>query len=126
MNWSVIWGVWRRAGGAVRAAAGSLTPRGWGLLAAVIVAVVIWLLILAWGQARYDAGRTSGAAEADARWRAAAQRLEQRLDRSAAAADRREADRIRNHQAAVAEEKEKIDEAVDAGRSPLDVLFGGL
>lgn len=126
MSWGVIWGVWRRAGGAVRAAAGSLTPRGWGLLGAVIVAVVIWVLILAWGQARYDAGRTAGAAEADARWRAAAQRLEQRLDRSAAAADRREADRIRDHQAAVAEEKEKIDEAVDAGRSPLDVLFGGL
>ncbi len=126
MNWGVIWGVWRRAGGAVRAAAGSLTPRGWGLLGAVIVAVVIWVLILAWGQARYDAGRTAGETEADARWRAAAQRLEDRLDRSAAVADRREADRIRDHQAAVAEEKEKIDEAVDAGRSPLDVLFGGL
>ena len=68
----------------------TLTARGWGLLAAVIAAVVIWVLILAWGQARYDAGRTAGAAEADARWRAAAQRLEQRLDRSAAAADRRE------------------------------------
>ena len=109
-----------------RALASTLTPRGWGLLGAVIVAVVIWLLILAWGQARYDAGHAAGAAEADARWRAAAQRLEQRLDRTAAVADRREADRIRDHQAAVAQEKEKIDEAVDAGRSPLDVLFGGL
>ena len=113
-------------GGVARALTSTLSARGWGLLIALGVAVVIWLLILAWGQARYDAGHAAGAAEADARWEAAADRVRQRLNRSAGRADAREAGRIRQHQAAVAEEKEKIDEAVADGRSPLDVLFGGL
>ncbi len=113
-------------GGVARALTSTLTARGWGLLIVLGVAAVIWLLILAWSQARYDAGHAAGAAEADARWRAAARRLEQGLDRSADRADAREAARIRQYQAAVAEEKEKIDEAVADGRSPLDVLFGGL
>ena len=45
-------------------------------------------------------------------------------EKAASAADRREAPRIENHAAQVAAEKEKIDEAIAAGSSPLDVLFG--
>lgn len=97
-------------------------PRGWIALVILVALIVAGLWILAWGERRYAAGE----AAADARWEAAAERLEDRARNAADKADAAEADRIRNHQAAVAEEKEKIDEAVAAGRSPLDVLFGGL
>lgn len=100
----------------------ALTPHAWiavalGAVAAVVILIVV---VLSWGQSRYDAGVT----DTDARWVEAGQRLEEQARTSAVAADRREAPRIENHAAQVAEEKEKIDEAVAAGSSPLDVLFG--
>ncbi len=100
----------------------ALTPHAWAAVALGAVAAIIILIVvvLSWGQSRYDAGVTA----TDARWVAAGKRLEEQAATSADAADRREAPRIENHAARVAEEKEKIDEAVAAGASPLDVLFG--
>ena len=106
----------------MRALFHALTPHAWAAvaLAAVASIVILVVVVLSWGQSRYDAGVTA----TDARWVEAGRRLEEQAATSADAADRREAPRIENHTARVAEEKEKIDEAVAAGSSPLDVLFG--
>ena len=100
----------------------ALTPHAWAgvAVAAVAAAIILIVVVLSWGQSRYNAGVTA----TDARWGEAGRRLEERAATSAAAADRREASRIENHAANVAEEKEKINEAVAAGSSPLDVLVG--
>lgn len=84
-------------------------------LAAIIIAVLMW------GQSRYDAGVEA----TDAKWVAAGQKLQDQARASGRAADVREADRIEDHAARVAAEKERIDDAVAAGSSPLDALFGG-
>lgn len=98
----------------------ALDPRAW--LAAgcsVLLLLLVWA-VLAWGQSRYDAG----VQDADAKWEEAAERLQDKALESASEADRNEAERQGDHMAQVAEEREKIDEAVAAGDSPLDVLFG--
>ncbi len=79
-----------------------------------LVAAILW-----WGNSRYQAGVT----DTDAKWRAASARLAEQAGRSADAATRREAPRIAAHAAQVAAEKEKIDDAIAEGRSPLDALF---
>lgn len=88
---------------------------------AILVAALAWA-VMAWGQARYDAG----VSDTDAKWVEAGRRLEAQARSAGRAADTREADRIKDHAAEVAEEKEKIDAAIAAGDSPLDVLFGGV
>lgn len=90
---------------------------GVGLLLILVVAVGV----MVWGQSRYDAG----VRDTDAKWKAAGLELARKAEASGRIADVREANRIEAHTAAVAEEREKIDEAVAAGDSPLDVLFGG-
>ncbi len=91
----------------------------WFLLGALtaLIGLGLW-----YGHARYQ----DGVSDTDARWKAAGERLAKRAEKSALGADKREADRIEDHAAEVAAEKERIDEAVAAGDSPLDVLFGGL
>lgn len=100
----------------------ALSPHAWAAVALGVAAAVVILIVvvLSWGQSRFDAGVT----DTDARWVEAGRRLEEQAATSADAADRREAPRIENHAAQVAAEKEKIDEAVAAGSSPLDALFG--
>jgi len=88
----------------------------------ILAAIALLIAVLAWGQSRYDAG----VEDTDAKWKAAGEKLARQARAAATEADRREARRIEDHQARVAEEREKIDEAVAAGDSPLDVLFGGM
>lgn len=97
---------------------GRLVAAAGGLLLLVALTVAV----LAWGDARYR----EGVKDTDARWLEAGRRLEAEAKEAGTVADRREAERIGEHTARVAEEKEKIDEAVAAGDSPLDVLFGGV
>lgn len=82
--------------------------------AVTLVALFIW-----WGNARHS----QGVEETDAKWQLAADKLARDASKSADAATRKEAPRIAAHAAQVAAEKEKIDEALADGRSPLDVLF---
>ena len=82
--------------------------------AIALVAAVLWF-----GNSRYQAG----VRDTDAKWEAAAALLAEQARKSANAATRREAPRIEAHAAQVAAEKEKIDEAIAEGRSPLDALF---
>lgn len=103
---------------AILASIGKLFPlKTWLLIGAAlaVVAAVLWF-----GHARYQAG----VRDTDAKWEAAGERLAAQAEKAGTVADRREADRIEDHAAAVAAEKERIDEAVADGRSPLDVLFG--
>lgn len=82
--------------------------------AVALIALFIW-----WGNERH----TQGVEETDAKWQLAADKLAAEAAKSADAATRREAPRIAAHAAQVAAEKEKIDEAIAEGRSPLDALF---
>lgn len=82
--------------------------------ALAVVAAVLWF-----GHSRYQAG----VRDTDAKWEAAAAVLAEQARKSGDAATRREAPRIAAHAAQVAAEKEKIDEAIAEGRSPLDALF---
>lgn len=100
---------------------GALTPRAWKALGLIAVVALLIFGVLAWGNSRYDAG----VADTDAKWKKASEDLARAAAKSGDAADAREAQRIRNHASRVADEKEKIDEAVATGASPLDVLFGG-
>lgn len=96
------------------------SPLGKVLLALLVILLLI-LAVLSWGQSRYDAG----VADTDAKWEEAGRKLEGQARASGKAADVREADRIEDHAARMADQKEKIDEAVARGDSPLDALFGG-
>lgn len=87
--------------------------------ALALAAIVIGILM--WGQSRYDAGVVA----TDAKWVAAGQKLQDQARASGRAADVKEADRIEDHAARMAAEKERIDDAVAVGGSPLDALFGG-
>lgn len=97
----------------------ALSPRAWGYIGFGLLSLAVWLLILAWGNSRYNAGVT----DTDVKWQAASAELAKKAANSADAATRQEAPRIVNHAAQVAAEKERIDEAVADGRSPLDQLF---
>lgn len=82
-------------------------------------AIVVVVAVLWFGHSRYQAGVRA----TDAKWEAAAEKLADQARQSSDAATRREAPRIEAHAAKVAAEKEKIDEAIAEGRSPLDALF---
>jgi glycerol dehydrogenase-like iron-containing ADH family enzyme len=97
----------------------AVTPRQWLIVGAGLAIIALWLTILAWGNSRYRAG----VADTDAKWTEASDRLAEQARASADVATRREAPRITAHAAQVAAEKEKIDEAIAEGRSPLDALF---
>lgn len=103
----------------LRSIPGWLSPKGWMVVGVLAGVLILWITILAWGDRRYDAGVT----DTDAKWEEASAKLAAQAAKSADAATRREAPRIANHAAQVAAEKEKIDDAIDEGRSPLDALF---
>jgi hypothetical protein len=107
-----------KVGSIIGTVAGFFPLKTWLLIAGAlaVVAGVLWF-----GHARYQAG----VRDTDAKWEAAGERLVKQAQKAGTNADRREAARIEDHAAAVAAEKERIDEAVAAGGSPLDVLFGG-
>lgn len=94
----------------------------WVALFALILLAVFWWSLMAWGQARFDAG----VAAADARWAEASRRLEAQAREAGSAADLKEAERIEDHAAETAAERERLNDAIDRGDSPFDVLFGGV
>lgn len=88
----------------------------YGLIILAIVGAVLWL--------RADA-YSDGVNATDAKWVAAGERLKQQAEQAAGAANAASATRTAAEVERVREEKERLDEAEAAGRSPLDVLFGG-
>ena len=78
------------------------------------MAAILW-----YGHSKYRAG----VRDTDAAWHAAEEKLKARAVGAAAAADRAAAGHEAEHAKAVAEEKERINEAVSDGRSPFDGMF---
>lgn len=89
-------------------------------LGVVVFVAGAWLALHAWGNHRYDQGREDN----ERAWRAAEAKLQAQARKATAGANAGAATREAEHAAAVAKEKDRIDDAIRAGDSPLDVLFG--
>lgn len=84
------------------------------LILGLVVLAVLWL--------RHDAYR-DGERATDSRWKAAEAKLHKQAAATAGRASEKADERAADHVEQVAKEKERIDEAIDAGTSPFDVLF---
>jgi hypothetical protein len=94
--------------------------KSWLILGGVVLLILaLWLALVAYGNARFNAG----AKHEEAKWLEASAALAAEAKKSADRATRREALRIEEHAAKVAAEKEKLDAAAADGTSPLDALF---
>ena len=96
-------------------------PRwAWFAIGGVLLLVAFYIVLDAYGDSRFDAGKD----KADAEWKAAEAELLEKAANSRNEADKKAASRAAEHVAKVQDEKEKIDAAVKEGSSPIDVLFG--
>lgn len=86
----------------------------------LLILAAFYLTLDAYGDSRYDAGKS----KADAEWKLASDRLIQKSQNAGTKADTASAARQADFAAKVEDEKEKVDAAVAEGSSPLDVLFG--
>lgn len=98
--------------------------QGYRLLALALGALLLFAAVVfgirAYGSERYRAG----VADTDQKWREAAEKLQEKSLASGKKADVEAAKREAVYADKLAEEKERIDDAIDAGGSPLDVMFG--
>jgi hypothetical protein len=78
-----------------------------------------------WGNSKFNAGKSEGIAETDAKWEAASAKLKEDAAKSATKADDKAAERLAEHVEEMTADQEKVDEAIREGTSPLDALFGG-
>lgn len=102
-------------------AALAAVPRwAWIALGAVLLLVAFYFMLDSYGDARYDKGK----ADADAAWQAASDKLIAKSQAAGTKADKAAAARQADFVAKQEDEKEKIEEAIEQGESPLDVLFG--
>lgn len=95
--------------------------RAWlfGAIALVLFALLILGALDRYGDKRYAQGRE----DSDLLWREAEAKLRAQERAAAGAADTDAAIREADHAASVAEEKEKLDDAIRQGQSSFDVLF---
>lgn len=89
-------------------------------LAFALALLIVWRLLVAYGDARYK----QGVSDNELAWRTAEAKMHERERIAAGAADEGAAVREEAHAEAVSQEKERINEAVREGHSPIDVLFG--
>lgn len=89
------------------------------ILALVAVVAAFYAVLDAYGDSRYEAGE----AHADEKWKEAEQAYLKRLAAAEGEASANATERARIQALEVEAEKEKLDEAVAHGTSPLDVLF---
>lgn len=92
----------------------------WKWIGVGLLALGLIFAVVMYGDAKYDAGKT----DADNAWKAAAAKLEAESQGAADTADKPADKRAEDYAAKLAVEKEKIDEAIARGDSPLDALFG--
>ena len=91
----------------------------WCMGTAIII-MAFWLALDRYGDARYDAG----VSDTDAAWKDAVAASQAESVKAAGAADEQAQARAIDFASRVHAERERIDEAVGKGDSPLDVLFG--
>ena len=97
-------------------------PRwAWYAIGAVVIALAFYVMLDRYGDSRFREGK----AAADAAWIAAHNKLIEDAANARGEADANAAAREAEFAVKVEDEKEKIDEAIKEGSSPLDVLFGG-
>lgn len=102
-------------------AAGAFAPRwAWILLGVILLITAFLVERNAYGNRRFNAGE----AHADEQWKKASDKLVEDAARAATKADKNAAGRAADFAAKQEDEKEKIDEAVAHGSSPLDAIFG--
>jgi hypothetical protein len=89
-------------------------------IGALVALLALYLLIDAYGDARYDKGK----ADTDAAWVAAGEKLEEQAAAAAKDADAPAVKRVEAWNEKVETEKERIDAATADGSSPLDALWG--
>lgn len=89
------------------------------LLAVALLVGAFYVMLDKYGDSRYDAGRR----DEETAWKAAQDKLLAQAAAAATSADKTALAATIEHAAAVEEEKEKVDEAIANGTSPLDVLF---
>jgi hypothetical protein len=97
--------------------------------AVTIVGVVLVAAFLLWGLLNWierygDQRQEAGVQQERAAWEEANRKIQTKVIKAQDKATEQAVIREANYAEAVAEEREKIDEAVAENRSPLDVLFG--
>ena len=100
------------------------TPLGKGVGGAILIGLLIWG-VLAWLDSYGDRRYREGVTATDRKWEEASERLERQAEQSATRADDVAANRLAEHVEQVAAEQEQVNDAIENGSSPFDVLFGG-
>lgn len=96
-------------------------PRwAWIAIGAVLLLAALYFALDRFGDARYREGH----ADADREWQEASNRLIEKAWKAETKADANAAERAADFAAKQEDEKQRIEEAVEHGGSPLDVLFG--
>lgn len=90
-----------------------------------IIAVLGLGLIYLYGSSQHRAGKAEGVSQERAAWKLAEQKFLQRAADAKTKADKTAAARAAEYAAEVGEERNQINDAIQNGSSPMDVLFGG-
>lgn len=85
----------------------------------LLLAFAVWRWLDSYGDRRYHEGVTA----TDMKWEKASDLLRQQAAESATKADDAAANRLVEHLEQATAEQEKVDDAIENGSSPLDVLF---
>ena len=100
------------------------TPLGKGVGGAILVGLLIWG-VLAWLNSYGDRRYREGVTATDQKWEEASQRVQEQARQSATKADDAAANRLAEYVEQSATEQEQVNDAIENGSSPFDVLFGG-
>lgn len=90
----------------------------WAALGIAILALLMWAIKLH-GDARYR----EGVATEKAAWEAAERKLHEKAQSAGQEADEAHHERAADYAAEVAEERSKVDDAIENGQSPFDSMF---
>lgn len=90
----------------------------------VLLAMVVGS-VFAWGNSKYRAGKREGIEQTDAKWEEAGRRLQAEAAKSATRADDRAAERLKQHEQQVEDDRKAVEDATANNSSAIDAIFGG-